>query len=73
MSAEGMIRVVITEPDSNVVHLTVACPTHARAIVMRSGSNHRFMLSPIHETDRRCDQCVSREWPAWTQAPIGTA
>lgn len=65
-----MVRVVLTDPDTNVVHLSVACPTHARDIVTRSGANHRFQLSPITSTDRRCDMCVAAhaadsvaDWP----------
>lgn len=70
MSALGMVRVVLTDPDSNVVHLSVACPNHARSIVERAGRNHRFQLSPIGETGRPCDSCLAAhaadsvaDWP----------
>lgn len=59
MTTAGMVRVMLTDPGTNVVHLSVACPTHARTIVERSGRNHRFQLSPISATDRRCDVCVA--------------
>lgn len=67
---DGMVRVMLTDPGTNVVHLSVACPTHARSIVQRSGRNHRFQLSLIGETGRRCDLCVAdharstvADWP----------
>lgn len=70
MTVVGMVRVLLTDPGTNVVHLSVACPTHARTIVERAGRNHRFQLSPISETDRRCDVCVAahaassvKDWP----------
>jgi len=73
MTAElgtGMVRVLLVDPGTNVAHLTIACPTHARSVVERSGRNHRFRLSPISETHRRCDICVAShakatvaDWP----------
>lgn len=75
-----LIRVLITEPDTNLAHLTIACPTHARDIVHRSGRQHRFVLSPARDTERPCDHCVAAhakstvaDWPLGTDHELDEA